>query len=456
MNTFDLIVIGAGSGLDIAVQAASQGRKVALIEPGPMGGTCLNRGCIPSKMIIHTADLIEEISTSKKIGLTFTIKKANLQKITTRASHLVDGDAKEIEEGVRATKNLTLFKASAKFIGFKKLLINQQEITAKKIVIAAGARPSLPNIPGLENVPYLTSTQALRLTKLPESMIIIGGGYIAAELGHFYGSLGCKVTIIQRGPLLIPREDKDISATFTALWKKKYDLICDSTIRSIEKRGRDIIVHTSKKKLHAQTLLIATGVRPNTDLLNLSKTGVLLNEKEFIIVNQYLETNVSDIYALGDIAGKFLFKHSANLEAQTVLKNILETKNIKESVDYYPMPHAIFTSPQIAGVGLTEQDVLAQKPPKQKYLIGKYQYKNTGMGAALAQEHGFVKLIVDAKTKEILGCHILGPHASILLHEVVIAMKANRFRALDILREAIHVHPSLSEVVQRAALSVPI
>jgi dihydrolipoamide dehydrogenase len=366
----------------------------------------------------------------------------------------VDKDAKSIERSLRKGNNPTLFKARARFIAERTLEVGPEKIQGKKIVIAAGARPALPPIQGLEKVPYLTSTEALRLTKLPKSLVIIGGGYIAAELGYFYAALGCKVTIIQRGPLLIPREDREVSEVFTRLWKQRYGIVCNCDVLKVEKKSRGVVVHTKhngkEKKFGAEKLLIATGLKPNSDRLEVAKTGVKVNEKGFIIVNKYLETTAKNIWALGDIAGIYLFKHSANREAEYVLNAVLGQK---QPVDYYPMPHAIFTSPQIAGVGLTEQDCQQQK---RRYVVGKYYYQHTGMGAAMEEKDGLVKLLVDKKNKEILGCHILGPDASTLIHEVVVAMKADRFKALEILRTAVHVHPALSEVVQRAALSVPI
>ena len=454
MKSFDLIVIGAGSGLNVAVEAASRGLKTAIIEEGPLGGTCLNRGCIPSKMVIHSADVAEEIKRASLFGLKASLSGIDFKKVTSRANSTVDADAKSIEESLRQGKNPVLFKSRATFIAPYTLQVGTEKIIGKKIVIAAGARPSLPPITGLDTVPYMTSTQALRQTTLPKSMIIVGGGYIGAEMGHFYAALGCRVTVIQRGSLLVPREDKDVAELFTKLWKQKYGIVCNCDVTKIEKKGKNIVVHTKhdgqEKKFVAEKLLIATGVKPNSDTLNLSKTGIKTNERGFIIVNKFMETTAKNIWALGDIAGIYLFKHSANLEAEYVLHNLFGKK---EAVDYYPIPHAIFTSPQIAGVGMTEQEA---REKNKNYVIGRYEYKNTGMGAAMEEKDGFVKFIVDRKSKEILGCHIIGPDASTLIHEVVVAMKADRKKALDILRSAVHVHPALSEVVQRAARNVPV
>jgi len=211
--------------------------------------------------------------------------------------------------------------------------------------------------------------------------------------------------------------------------KKKYTVLTNTDAKKVEKKGSNVIVTiqtgNKTKQISAEKLLVATGVKPNTDMLQVDKTGVKTNKYGFITVNRFMETNIKNIWALGDIAGVYLFKHSANLEAEYVLHNILKSK--KQAIDYYPMPHAIFTNPQIAGVGLTEQEA---QEKKLNYGVGKYFYKHTGMGAALEEKDGFVKFIVDTKSREILGCHILGPEASILLHEVCVAMKANKKKAL--------------------------
>jgi len=453
MKIFDLIVVGSGSGLDVAVAAVNRGLKVAIVEKGPLGGTCLNRGCIPSKMIIHTAEVADIIRSSKLFGIKSKINQINFPAVTGRANKLVDADSREIETGVRATQNQTLFRGKAVFVTKNTLEVNGERIQGRKIVIAAGARPLIPPIKGLEKVPYLTSAEALRQTKLPKSMIIIGGGYIGVELGYFYASMGCKITIIQRASNLIPREDEEIASLFTQLWKKRYHLITNAEVRKVEKIGAKIKVYfqqgSSSKNVSAEKILIAAGIKPNSDLLKVEKIGIKTTKYGFIEHNKFMETGVKNIWVLGDITGVYLFKHAANLQAEVVAHNVLKSKKIK--VDYYPMPHAIFTSPQVAGVGLTEQEA---RQARKNYAVGKYYYKNTGMGAAMEEKDGFAKFIVDKKTKEILGFHIIGPEASIALHEVVVAMKANKRKALSILQNTIHIHPALNEVVHRAALNV--
>lgn len=443
-KVFDLIVIGAGSGLN----AIPDTGRTALIEKGPLGGTCLNRGCIPSKIILHSADVAETIKNSAKFGIKSRISKINFSQIISRANKLVSKEAKDIEKEIRKSKNITLFRGAAKFIGNKTLKVGNNTIKGKKIIIAAGSRPIIPNIPGLSKVKFLTSAEALKLKKQPKVLTIIGGGYIAAELAHFFGSLGTKINIVEMMPRLIPNEDREISEKFTEIWKRKYNVFTGYIASSFSKRGNKIFTEIKKKngivkkRIMSDALLMAIGVRPNSDLLDLEKTKVKTDKKGFIKTNNYLETNIKGIYALGDIAGNYMFKHSANLEAECIRNSLLGKK---KKINYNAMPHAIFSSPQVAGVGFTEEQL---KKEKIKYIIGRHYYIDTGMGAALQDKEGFVKILIDKKTRKILGCHILGADAPNIIHEVVVAMKNNL--SADKVLNTVHIHPSLSEAIQRA------
>ena len=449
MEHFDVIVIGAGSGLNISSATSNNlGLKTAIVEKGPMGGTCLNRGCIPSKMVIHAADVAETIDKAKVFGINAKGYTVDFKKVTERASKIVDKDARDIEAAIRANKKTTLFKIEGKFVGYKTLQVGNKKIRGDKIIIAAGTRPTIPPIEGLKEIDYMTSTEALRLTKQPKSLTVIGGGYISAELAHFYGALGTKINIIQRRDVLVPYEDEEIARKFTEIFKKKYNIHLNSTAIKVSKKNNKITttIKNNKNKIkniESEKLLVAAGRVPNTDILDVKKTNVKTDKKGYVKTNKYMETSAKNIWALGDIAGKFFFKHSANLEAEYCYYNAFGKKKVK--IDYYAMPHAIFSSPQIAGVGMTEQEI---KEKNIKYAVGKYNYINSGMGIAIEDREGFVKIMVDKKTRKILGCHIMGTDASILIHEVIVAMKARQ--TVDILRRAVHVHPALSEVVQRA------
>lgn len=275
----------------------------------------------------------------------------------------------------------------------------------------------------------------------------MGGGFIAAELAHFFGQMGTKITVSQRS-VMLREEDREIAEVFTDLFSKKYNLVLGWTPVEVRKSGKNISVIVQKdskqKVLTAETLLVATGRVPNSDILEVEKAGIAVDERGYIKTNDFLETSAPGVWAFGDIAGKYLLKHSANLEAKYVFNNLYSSK---KKVDYWPMPHAIFSSPQIASVGYSEEEL---KEKKISYGVGKYYYRDSGMGLAMAEEDGFVKIL--ASKEKILGCHIIGPDASAIIHEVIIAMKAGMTASQ--LAETTHIHPALSEVVQRAAANV--
>jgi dihydrolipoamide dehydrogenase len=462
MEKFDLIVIGSGAGLDVATAAAEKGLKVAIIEKSKLGGTCLNGGGIPSKLLIYSANIMEIIKKAEIFGIKVKEYSIDFEKIINRVNKIVDTDANKIKEELKESKNPRLFLQECKFIGEKKIAIANEIITADKILIACGTRPYIPKIKGLENVDYITSAEALRLKYQPKTLTIIGGGYIACELAHFFGALGTKINIIQRNNFLIPNEDIDILRKFTKIFSKKYNIylgyntemvsyIYYNTNNQTKKIFNVMIMDKFGQSIEikSEQLLIATGRIPSLDLLNIEKENIKLNENGFILVDEYLQTNIDGIYAIGDVIGKYQCMHNAKNEAHYAFNNILYPDN-KLSVNYNAIPHAIFTSPQISGVGYTEQQL---KKEKIEYVKSIYPYIQTGMGKAIEDKDGFVKFLIDKKNKYILGCHIMGTDASILIHEVLVAMRTGN-GTIDNITKTIHIHPALSEVVSRAAASI--
>jgi mycothione reductase len=456
MQKFDLIVIGSGSGLDVAKAIAQHGPKVAIVERSKMGGTCLNTGCIPSKLLLHSADVAETIKRAHLFGINTNGFSVDFRRIVERVNTIIDNDSEKIKNALEGLDNPKLIPKECKFIGVKTLSCegNNEELTAEKILIAAGSRPKIPDIEGLNNTSYLTSDEALRLTKQPNVLTIIGGGYIACELAHFFGSLGTEIHIVQNKDRLIPSEDQDVSKKITELYFKKYNLHLDCTAQSVSRKGSTYNIKTRNVsgevvEIVSDQLLIAAGRTPNSDTLDLEKTGVLTNDEGYITTDDYLETNVRGIFALGDVIGRYPFKHSANLEAQYAYHNILN-QDEKIAVDYTAMPHAIFCSPQVAGVGYTEQELSRMKV---EYKKSYHEYIHTAMGKAILDEAGFVKFMINAKSKEILGCHMLGTEASILIHEVIPIMR-NGNGTIGKIVNSIHVHPALSEVVAKAAFEL--
>jgi mycothione reductase len=456
IKKYDLIVIGSGAGLEVATAVAQSGLKVAIVEKSRMGGTCLNRGCIPSKLLIHSADVAEIIKMGELFGIRVEKFSIDFQKIVDRVNGIIGSDSNDISKAFKNSANPKLFPLECKFVAEKTLLVGREKITANMILIAAGTRPAIPKIKGLAAINYVTSDEALRLDRQPRVLTIIGGGYIAAELGHFFGSLGTKINIIQKHKYLIPDEDHEISNKFTEIFSKKYNVYLQCIPELVTKKNGKFVISAKRSgatkylEIESDQLLLATGRVPNSDTLNLSKTGVEVDEDGYIKVDKTLETSVEGIFALGDIIGRYEFRHSANLEAQYAFYNLLNYKK-KIPVDYSAMPHAIFSSPQVAGVGYTEQE-LKQKSNKE-YVKSIYRYIDTAMGRALEEREGFVKFLVSKATRKILGCHIIGTQASVLIHEVLVAMKSGD-GTIDNISKTVHVHPALSEVVARAAVTV--
>lgn len=445
-NHYDLVVIGSGAGSKVAYHAAyTLGWKVAIVEEAEMGGTCLNHGCIPSKILIQTAEVIETIKRSKLFGVKSKVENINFRAVMKRASSYVDPKSRAFAKKLKKDKKIDLYQHHGEFIDEYTLKVGKRQITGGKFLIAVGARPLVPPIEGINETPYITSKEALRLKELPSSMIIVGGGYISAELGYFYSQMGTKVTIVEKGETLIKNEDQDIAKNFTEQFSSTAKLHLDSKVIAVKKttKGVAVTIETAqerKKVLKAEKLFIATGVRPNTDSLKAHHAGISLDEKGYVKVNKYLQSIQKHIWALGDCNGQHLFRHAANYEAGIVKHNINAKK--QKTVDYRVMPHAIFSSPEIAGVGHTEQELQEQKV---NYQVKCYEYTNTAKGKAIEEHKGFVKYLIDDRDR-IQGCHIIGPHASILIHEVVVAMNSPGSK-IDTIKDAIHIHPSLSEVV---------
>ena len=321
-------------------------------------------------------------------------------------------------------------------------------ITAPNVVIAAGSRPRIPEIPGLAGTPYLTSDTAMRLESQPHRLVILGGGFVAAELAHFFGALGTEVTIVQRSDRLLTREDDDVSAAFTKEYGQKFDLCLNSSVKQVRHDGVEFQVTIEQggetAGLVSDALLVAIGRVPNTDTLDLRSTGVELDDRGFVRSDEFLQTNVEGIWTLGDIAGHYMLRHNANLEAEHVAHNLLDPKN-RVAVDHHAMPHAVFASPQVAATGLTEREARASGRP---YLVGRAEYAGVAYGMALRDDAGFVKAIVDGESGEVLGCHIMGTDASILIQEAANLMRQRL--PYDAFAASVYVHPALPEVMQSA------
>jgi len=450
MEHFDVLVIGSGSGMIVASTAVESGFKTAIVDDGPMGGTCLNRGCVPSKMLIYPADVVTILKDAQRLGIRGTMESIDFNNIMNRMHNLVNKDSNSQAHAVRETPNLKWFNQRGEFTSDYTMQLGNETISGDKIFIVSGARPGIPKFKGIENVDYLTSDTVLTLQTPPENIIIVGGGYIGAEYGHFFSGIGTKTTIIQRPMRILPHEEPEISDLLKSELEKRIEIHTGHEVVETKKEGNTKIVLAKNrndgqlKEYRAETLMVAAGRIPNSDLLKLEKTGVKLDERGFVKTNQYLETSKKNIWAFGDAIGREMFKHVANYEAGIAWHNAVHDHKVE--MDYSTAPHAIFTHPQVASVGLKEDEARALG---YRILVGKAFYKDTAMGGAMGEPEGFVKVIVENGTGRILGGHIIGPEASSLIQEITNAMNTETRSYAQIVR-AMHIHPAMSEVVQQA------
>ncbi|MBN1538937.1 MAG: dihydrolipoyl dehydrogenase [Candidatus Thermoplasmatota archaeon] len=455
MKEYDLIVIGSGAGLNVASDAYQQGMRVAVLDNGPLGGTCLNRGCIPTKMILYPADVVQILREAMNVGIQAKIEKVDLTLIMKRMHELVDGDVSNMTKSIKAAwgKGLDFYNESGKFVGDKVLEVNGERITAPKILIAAGSRELIPRIPGLEEAGYLTSTSALEVKKPPESMTIIGGGYIAAEFGHFFDAIGTTVKIIGRNKYLVPQEEPEISEELKRRLSMRMKIYTDhEVLKAGTEDGEKYVVakdrSTGKQyRIRAKEIMVAVGRRSNADIFQPEKSGIETVGEGWIKIDRYMRTNMEGIYAIGDAIGRNMFRHTANYEAGVAWKNMnARSEEEMEQLDEHAVPHAIFTYPEIASVGMREEEAVKDTV----VMVGKASYTDAIKGSAMGDDgSSFVKVIVDAKTRRILGAHAIGPHATSMVQPLVYLMNTEKGDYMPIVK-AQTIHPAMEEIMVRA------
>ena len=442
---YDVIVIGSGGGMKIALPAARMGLKTALIEQDAVAGTCLNRGCIPSKMLIYPSELPGQLQEARRINVKCDTRPTiDFSALISRISQTVDAMSTSQRDALLSMPNLDFLPEHAEFIEDKVIQAGHHVITAPKIFIATGSRPMIPDIPGLKTTPFMTSQEALRRTSLPERLIVIGASYIAVELGAAYAGAGAQVDFIVRSRFL-RHEDQEIAQVFAERFSQTHRVHQGAAPTKVAFEKGLFTVTIGAQKLQSDALLVATGTMPCTDNLGLNNTGLHITKQGLIQVTDYLQTAVTGVYALGDCIGNFFFRHTVNYEGEYLVRTVLENgPNLP--LDYGPVPHAIFTNPEVAGVGLTEEQARTQG---QDYVVGRAAYADSNAGLARGYDHGLAKLLIDRPTHRILGAHILGPEASNLIHLVILAMKTHA--TLDDLLDMIFIHPALPEIARDAA-----
>uniref|UniRef100_UPI001083ADD1 dihydrolipoyl dehydrogenase n=1 Tax=Halorhabdus rudnickae TaxID=1775544 RepID=UPI001083ADD1 len=353
-----------------------------------------------------------------------------------------------MEEAYREKDDLTLYNDEAVFVDERTVTVDGERVSGDKVVVAAGSRPLVPPIDGLDSVEYLTSREALYLDEQPESLVIIGGGYIAVELGYFFETLGTDVRIIESGETLLGREDPDVSETFTDIARDRHGVHTGYRATAVESVNGSVRVTAESEDddaitVEGEEVLVAAGRRPNTDTLDVAAAGIETDDRGFILTDERLQTSAENVWAQGDIAGNAMFKHSGDYETRVAIDNVVHDAN--RPIDLSAMPHAVFTEPQVAGVGKTEAELAAAG---QEYVVGRQSLPDTPMGRAKKLEHGFVKVLA-TPDGEILGCHMLGEEASTMIHEVLVAMRAGSGQVSDI-TDTIHAHPTLNKAVEYA------
>lgn len=426
---------------------ADLGKRVAIAEMESPGGTCLNRGCIPSKMLIYPADLIHGTKDLSRFHMDRPGRwEVDFAKLVERISRTVDEESNSIPPVYENHPNIDYYPYKAKFIGKKEISVNDEKISADRIFVAVGTRPFVPNVEGLRDTPFWTSREALRNTVLPKKMVVYGGGYIGLELGMAYAAFGTEVIFVVRSELL-REEDHEVREAFQTAIEKKVTVHSGCTMHRVSYENSEFKIELSdahQTVLTADALLVATGLVPNTDDLGLEHTNIKLDHNGFIETNDYLETSEPGVYALGDVTGKYFFRHSVNYEGEYLFENLYKQDGSKP-IHYPPMPHAVFTYPEIAVVGLTEE---ACRTAGFDYTKAVHSYSGSAMGMARLPEEGFVKLILDKNTKKLLGAHILGEEASNMIHLLILGMTSGC--VLEDYLNMIYIHPALPEIVRNA------
>jgi len=451
---FDLAVIGTGSGNSLVDERFAD-RRVALLERGTFGGTCLNVGCIPTKMFVYPADLARSAQHGPDLGVQTRFEGAAWPRVRDRIFGRID----PISSGGRSWRlradNVTLFEGSARFVGDRTIDTGTGEtITADQVVVAAGARPVVPELEGLTEVGYHTSDTVMRLEELPRRLVVLGGGFVAAEMAHVFSSFGTQVSVVNRSGRMLGAQDDDISRRFTEQASTRWDVRLDVQAERVSRVATGIVVELSDGScLETDVLLVATGRRSNADGLDLARTGVEVGEGDVVLVDEHQHTTADGIWALGDVANHHQLKHVSNHEARVVQHNLLHLDDPSAWVraHHEAIPSAVFSDPQVASVGLTERDARAQGVD---VAVATQDYGSTAYGWAMEDTTGFAKVLADPATGLILGAHFLGPQASNLVQPIISAMSLGQ-TAHEVARGQYWIHPALMEVTENLLLALP-
>lgn len=459
MKTYDAIVIGAGqAGSPLAKKLALAGKKTALIERRYIGGTCINDGCTPTKTWVASAKAAYMASKSKDLGIHIKSFRVDMAQIKKRKDKVVSLFRNSTQKGIEETKGLDLIFGEATFTGSKTIAVKlndggKKELKADLIFMNTGCKTIIPNIEGIKEIDYLTSTTILDLDKVPNHLLIIGGNYIGMEFGQMFRRFGSKVTILEKSGRIIPHEDEDISAELKNIMEEEgIKVFTNTQATKFKKTGKakisaTIITAGKVDKIKCSHILVAIGRAPNSEALNLGKTGLKTDDKGFIKVNDKLETNVKGIYALGDIKGGPAFTHISYNDYTIVYRNLLEGTNY--STNDRPIPYCMFTDPQLGRVGLSE---IEAKKQGLNIKVAKLPMSHVARAIETSDIRGFMKAVVDADTKKILGVAVLGQEGGEIMSVLQIAMEGDI--TYDRIRYCVFAHPLYSESLNNLFMTI--
>jgi pyruvate/2-oxoglutarate dehydrogenase complex dihydrolipoamide dehydrogenase (E3) component len=444
-TSFDVIVIGAGqAGPALAERCGREGLKTAVIERDQMGGTCVNNGCIPTKTLIASARVAAIARRASQYGVLLdSAPRIDMARVKERKDQLVLKSRNGVTDWMNKAKNVSLIRGAARFTGPHEVTVNDRKLHAKRIFINVGARPSTPTLTGIENVPYLDNVSMMDLDFVPEHLVIVGGSYIGIEFAQMYRRFGAQVTICEKGPRLISREDADISDEIRAILEREgISVRTDANCLRVEKNGEGIALgvdcNAGAPKIEGSHLLMAVGRTPNTDQLGLDSAGIAADERGFITVNDKLETSVAGVYALGDVNGRGAFTHTSWNDYEIVAANLFDngTRLVTERISTY----ALFIDPPLGRVGLSFTQARATG---KALLTAKLQMSRVGRAQEAGDTQGFMKIVVDASTKRILGAAILGMGGDEVVQSILEVMYADV--PYTSLQRGVHIHPTVSE-----------
>jgi mycothione reductase len=450
----DLVIIGAGSGNSIPGPEFDD-LDIAIVEHGKFGGTCLNVGCVPTKMFVHPADLAIGARAGAPLGVTMTVDAVDWPALRDRVFGRIDPIAaagKAYREGPE-NQNITVYTGTSRFVGHKRLDTGTgRVITADRWVLAAGSRATVPAVDGLALGPRVhTSDTIMYLDERPRSVIVFGGGFIAAEFAHVFDAFGCEVVQVIRGDRLLTGHDDDISAAFTEAARRRWTLLSGTQPSAFRASATGVEVEVAGRRVIADIVLVATGRVPNGDLLGVGASGVAVDPATgLVIVDEFQRASVDGIFALGDISSPWELKHVANHETRVVRHNLAHPGAMVRS-DHRFVPSAVFTHPQIAMVGLTERQAMRDDV---EYVTARYDYSGIGAGWAREDTTGFVKVLADPRSGLLLGAHIIGPEAATVIQPLIQAMSFGQ-TAHEVATKQMWIHPSLPEVIENALLALP-